>query len=326
MPSLMPVSPFVSAGSIPGVLSKSVLRRLGGIDIGTSLSNRSRTRTRRSARGNIRSRARKGLEINRAEGGFKRITLPTKTLGIGINLYGRLLAQKIGNNWEYRLGMESDNYAGREYLNLTNYLNDSSEFIERLQTSSQYKVLGVNISLGYNRIPAAGDCLSKLILFYNTDKITVNSPRIQTNTMELNMNTTGTKNFNIRLNRSNIKEEHCGWLDSIGLYPAKLLLHVSAMDANFLSESVQTTLTLGTIKITFNVLTRIQDYLKPNQPAKIVPLEEQVSALTSQLKKLCSSQDFEMTAPFLKLISSEKSLEGVDKLSTILEEGPSSDQ
>jgi hypothetical protein len=244
----------------------------------TRLGNNNRRNRRRSNRN--------GIEINRAEGGRKAITLPYRTQSIGVNLFGRLLIQKIGEAWYYRIGMEKDNYAGRDYIDIAEYLNFSDEFRDRLQVSSQYLIKGISVTISYDRVPSAKDRLSTLLLYYDTDKITVQSPRIQPNVMSLKMNMIGTKNFNIRLNRQNTKVDDLGWQDAAYLYAAKFNLHVNSIDENYMEEQNETTIILGSIKISIEVLTRISDYMRPNAPAKKIDLEEKVKELTQELEAM----------------------------------------
>jgi hypothetical protein len=263
------------------------MRKALGRNMGISTTRRGGlTRLGNSNRRNFRRSNRNGLEINRAEGGSKRITLPYRTQSIGVNLFGRLLIQKIGEAWYYRIGMEKDNYAGREYIDIAEYLNFSDEFRDRLQVSSQYRIKGISVTISYDRVPSAKDRLSTLLLYYNTDKITVQNPRIQPNVMSLKMNMVGTKNFNFLINRQNTKVDDLGWQDASYLYAAKFDLHVNSIDENYMEEQNETTIVLGSIKISVEVLTRISDYLRPNAPAKKIVLEEKVKELTQELEAM----------------------------------------
>jgi hypothetical protein len=227
-----------------------------------------------------------GVDINRAEGGFKKITLPYRTQGIGINTYARLVVTKIGNDWQYGLQPETENYATYQEYNIMLMLNNSVEFKNRLRTTSQYKVLGVRICIMNNRIPSAKDRLSKLLAYVNTTKVGVFDPKIQSNVMSLNMNTVGTKNYNFNLNNANIGKDFTGWFDGEDLYTGNVYLHVAGLDENYLNEQEQTTVILGTVKITFSVLTRIQDYLRNQEPTKKMSNEEKIKELENEIQRL----------------------------------------
>jgi hypothetical protein len=242
--------------------------------------------TRTQRRNQRRRKNRAGVEINKAEGGFKSLTLPYRTQGIGINTYARLVVTHIGNDWKYGFQPETENYATYDEFNLMVMLNNSQEFKDRLRTTSQYKVLGVRICIMNNRIPSAKDRLSKLLAYVSTTKVSVLDPKIQNNVMQLNMNTIGTKNYNFNLNNSNIGKDFTGWFDGEDLYTGNVYLHVAGMDENYLNEQNETTVVLGTVKVTFSVLTRIQDYLRNQAPTKKLTLEEKIDKLTKELNLL----------------------------------------
>jgi hypothetical protein len=242
--------------------------------------------TRTQRRNMRRRRKRAGVEINKAEGGFKQITIPYRTQGIGINTYARLVVTKIGNNWQYGFQPETENYATYDEYNLMVMLNNSQEFKDRLRTTSQYKVLGVRICIMNNRIPEAKDRLSKLLAYVNTTKVGVIDPKTQNNVMELNMNTIGTKNFNFNLNNSNIGKDFTGWFDGEDLYTGNVYLHVAGQDDNYLNEQNETTVILGTVKVTFSVLTRIQDKLRNAEPSLKISNEDKIKQLEEQINKL----------------------------------------
>jgi hypothetical protein len=250
-----------------------------------------RQRNARNARRRIRRKQRRtgGLEINKADGGEKQLTLPYRSQGIGINLYGRLAAVKVGDEWKYAFQPEYDNFANHSEYNLAIMLNNSDEFVNRLKTTSQYLINKVNISISYNRTPSAGDLMPKLLLYVSTTKITVYEPKIQNNVMRLNMNQLGTKNFNFKLNKQVITDEFVGWQNGSDLYGGNIFLHVVAEDKMFLDTS-ETTVVLGTVKVTFSIKTRIQDFirnqratLKKTKDEEIKELKERIRVLESKL-------------------------------------------
>jgi hypothetical protein len=249
-----------------------------GLRLGSRLSRGiSRVTTARRRRNN-RRRSGRGIEINHADGGYKSITIPYRTQGMGINVYGRLLANKIGDNWEYKFAPENENWAPYSAYNLVNMLNWSNEFTDRLKTSSQYLLKGIRINISYNRVPNAGDRLSKLLLSINTSKVQVQDPKIQNNVMSLNMNALGTKNFNFNINTQNMPKDFVGWQEAENLYSGTIYLHLDSQDLNYLNTD-ETTMILGTVKITFSILTRIQDYMKVREPTKKKTIEEEINDL-----------------------------------------------
>jgi hypothetical protein len=225
---MLALSTAASLNKIPR-LGNTFIRK----GVPTKLRNRYRggaTLTRTQRRNRRRRRNRNGIEINKAEGGFKNITIPFRTQGIGINTYGRIVATHVGDNWEYGFQPESDNYATHAEFNLIHMLNNSTEFKTRLQTTSQYKLLGVRICIMNNRIPEAKDTLSKLLVYVNTSKVIVIDPKVQNNVMQLNMNSIGTKNYNFNVNATNMPKDYIGWLNGDDLYRGNIYMHFSAMD------------------------------------------------------------------------------------------------
>jgi len=262
--------------------------RLGNTFIRKGVPTRVRNRFRngltltRTQKRNRRRRRRNGLEINKAEGGFKNITIPYKTQGMGINTYGRIVAVHVGDNWQYGFQPESDNYATHAEFNLIHMLNNSTEFKTRLQTTSQYKLIGIRICIMNNRVPEAKDTLSKLLVYVNTTKVTVIDPKVQNNVMQLNMNTIGTKNYNFNINSTNMLKDYVGWLNGDELYRGNVYMHFASMDNNLLHDT-ETTVMLGTVKVTFSILTRIQDYVRNNEPQLKENPEEKIERLEKQL-------------------------------------------
>jgi hypothetical protein len=265
------------------------------LNYGVGIKNINRQGTRaiqgRRRRRRNRNKGSQGIEVNKAEGGFKSITIPYRTQGIGINVFARLEIVKIGDDWVYKLAPENENYAQYSAYNLTNMLNWSTEFTDRLKSSSQYLVRGVRISISYDRIPEAKDRLSKLLLSIHTNKVQVQDPRIQNNVMRINMNQPGTKNFNFNINATNMNKDNIGWIEAETLYNGNIYLHLDAQDTNHMNEADETTVILGTVKITFSVLTRIQDYLKVREPTKKLTNEEIIDELKEKIAKLEKKED-----------------------------------
>jgi hypothetical protein len=186
-----------------------------GYNVRDNLRNRTNTRTRFTRRNQDNRRFRNGgMEINKAEGGFKRINNSGIVKSMGINFYGdlNLIRQNAANNtWEYYFGVIP-------LLNVAEKLNEDQEFINAVKNSSQYKVMGVSLMLQNNRIPQTGDVYSRLLLSATTDKVSVNDLTKDNNVMKLNMSTLGTKNFNFRFNIANTNPENLAWQSSENLW------------------------------------------------------------------------------------------------------------
>jgi hypothetical protein len=282
---MLALSTAASLNKIPSNLANMLLRN--GRNLGIRTRNRNGSTIQQIARRNEnRRRNRVGIEINRAEGGYKDITVPYRNQSIGINTYGRLAINKVGEQWLYAFQPENDNYANHQEYNIITMLNDSTEFKDRLKTTSQYRLKMISICVMNNRIPEARDTLSRLLLYVNTTKVSVIDPKVQNNVMRLNMNTIGTKNFNFNINNANIGKDFTGWFDGEDLYTGNVYLHVASEDINNMNDDTQSTIVLGTVKITFHIWTRIQDYMRTNQPTKKITLEEKMKQLEEEMNKM----------------------------------------
>jgi hypothetical protein len=92
------------------------------------------------------------------------------------------------------------------------------------------------------------------------------------------MNALGTKNFNFNINTQNMPKDFVGWQEAENLYSGTIYLHLDSQDLNYLNTD-ETTMILGTVKITFSILTRIQDYMKVREPTKKKTIEEEINDL-----------------------------------------------
>jgi hypothetical protein len=283
---MLALSTAASLNKIPKMNNLSLLNLPKNYGIKQNLRNRNNGIFTQNGRRPRKRKNNNGIEINKAEGGFKNITIPYRTQGIGINTYGRIVVTKVGESWIYGFQPENDNFATHGEYNIMTMLNDSIEFKNRLKTTSQYKVIGIRICIMNERIPEAKDRLSRLLVHVNTTKVSVLDPKVQNNVMRLNMNTIGTKNFNFNLNNANIGKDFTGWYDGEDLYTGNVYLHVTQEDINNITDETETTIILGTVKITFSILTRIQDYTRNNEPSKKLTDKEKIEKLEKQIEEM----------------------------------------
>lgn len=252
-----------------------------------NVRNRNRTgvqqRTRRRRRNNYWN---SGIEINKAEGGFKNITNTGRIIRTGINTYLTLIGNKwdaVGNKWQYMF--KRNDSVPSHMIDVTEYLNSSTEFLDFLKRVSQYKVLGVNVMLQNSRVPKAGEVPSRLLFYASTDKIQVDNPKVDRNVMRLNMNTVGTKNFNFKLNKGNTNDLNLGWQDSSEYYNGAIQLRVSSEDDSYFDDE-ETNIMIGTVKVTITVLGRLQDSNNYNAPSQKMKIEEEIKKLKERLEHI----------------------------------------
>jgi hypothetical protein len=231
----------------------TVARRNNAQAVGQRIINRVNKKRR------IRAR-RQGIEMNRADGGFKPMLSRRKVQQVAVNYYAYLKAIRVPDaGYEMMYVFEDANTEQTAYaFELNTKLAGCTEFQNYLNISEQYKVFGVNISIDVNRIANAGDILPKMILYYDTDKITTKNPLTANNVMSLIMHTPGTKNYNVSLNKRNMNPEYIGWLATDKVYDCKLRLHIGNTSNIFLNGNPEY-VRLGTVKITFNVKFRLRD-------------------------------------------------------------------
>jgi len=199
---------------------------------------------------------RNGIEVNRAEGGFKKMLPNRKTVQIAINRYFNLEAVKQSDNsYIYGFNASFTNFGVRK--NLTAFI-DNDEFNDYLAISDQYKVFGINVNVDINRIPQAGDILPKLLLYYDTDNYVTEYPLTASNVMHLSVTQPGNKNYNVRFNRANINKDYIGWRNSQDAYNTKIELCATSASEAFIAGNPDF-VRLGTVKVTYNVKFRLRD-------------------------------------------------------------------
>jgi hypothetical protein len=221
-----------------------------------------------------------GIEINKAEGGFKNIVNSGIVDTVGINRYYEIIVKKYNNEWSYQI---KDNLYSNDNIDITDILNQSDEFKNKLMNSSQYWVKNVMCSFDYTRIPSAGDNLPKLLMFPTMDKISVEDPKIETNVMKLDMSHNGVKNFNFIINNKNTNVLNTGWQDSHYIWNGNCKLNVESQGTINITDESETlqVVVLGVLKITITVLVRLQDSTN-QQPRKLMKKEE----LQGEIEKL----------------------------------------
>jgi hypothetical protein len=250
-----------------------------------NLRNRTNVRNRFTRRNQENRRFRNnGVEINRAEGGFKRINNSGIIKSMGINIYGdlNLIRQNASNNtWEYYFGVIP-------LLNVTEKMNEDQEFINAVKNSSQYKVVGVSLMLQNNRIPQAGDLYARLLLSAVTDKVSVNDLTKDNNVMKLNMSTLGTKNFNFRFNIANTNPENLAWQSSENLWNGIAQVRIQGESLSNLAggSDLPVTVKIGSFKVTVHVLLRTQDTENSSSPTMKVNIREEIEKLKTKLNRL----------------------------------------
>lgn len=219
--------------------------------------NRNRVITRNAAPARFYNNPRRnGIEVNRAEGGFKRMLPNRKTVQIAINRYFNLEAVKQSDN-SYIYGFNASFTSFSVRKNLTAFI-DNDEFNDYLAISDQYKVFGINVNIDINRIPQAGDILPKLLLYYDTDNYVTEYPLTASNVMHLSLTQPGNKNYNVRFNKANINKDYIGWRNTQDAYNTKIELCATSASEAFITGNPDY-VRLGTIKVTYNVKFRLRD-------------------------------------------------------------------
>jgi hypothetical protein len=231
---------------IPASVTRFFAKRQNGFSNVYPVSNvpvASRTLRHRNQRRNFRrekpSFTRRGMEINRAEGGFKNLNQGGKRLLRSINVFKPFDLSSVGL---YLID-------GSQTVDLVDYCVTSNEMNFWRQNSYKYKMLGINISVDYNTPVPVQTTLNKLICKITTPMLSGDFPSLNGTSMQLNMSRMGVKNFNFRLNRGNM------FLEDLGPFPTSetnlpsVLLTLSSQLEN--SNPTEGLIRLGTVKISY---------------------------------------------------------------------------
>jgi hypothetical protein len=186
------------------------------------------------------------IEINNAEGGYKQVYTNNRVQQQTIEFYKTI---QMDRNANYV-------FEGNSPLafDVAAQLNDTDEFLELRRTSLQYKVVFVDFSFNYNRVPIANEKFSKMLMTPETDMVLQNNdPKINKNTMVWDMTKNGTKNYNFRINTRNTEKENQEWQIAESFWNAILKLHISSQGLNEL-EAEPLFRNLGELKISISVI------------------------------------------------------------------------
>jgi hypothetical protein len=200
-------------------------RALNFAQLGRSVYNMI-TSTRRKPR---RFYNNNGIEINKAEGGWKSPSYNGKIIGQTINMKF-LLVGNYHQDFAYYIG--SDSYDLTQDFDITSKLNDNDEFLQLRKQALQYKVQNICVSINYCRIPKAGERWNKLMITPETDLIEQDDPLLNKNTMQLDMSKNGTKNYNFRITKRNTEYDNSGWIIGQAQFSGIVKLHLSQLDTN----------------------------------------------------------------------------------------------
>jgi hypothetical protein len=185
--------------------------------------------------------SRAGMEINRAEGGFKNLNQGGKRILRNIDIF---LEFTLNQNGDYCIdGVQS------KLLNI--YLVNSIEFNNWRLVSYKFKPLGVNISIDYNTSVPVQIGLNKLILSIETSLLSGSYPNVNATSMQLNMSRMGVKNFNFRFNSGNMNKEDIGPFPSSRTVLPDVRLRLSSQMPNYNPDS--NSYRLGVFKISYLV-------------------------------------------------------------------------
>jgi hypothetical protein len=265
---------------------------------GTAIANRNTNKTRVSQAGERRGNRRtfgRPLEINRAEGGFKSVVTRGRLVPIVINTYGRLTYYHQGNNvFQPLFQLESDNYtSSSDNINVSSEMNISDEFTENRKRSEEYRVTNVCLSIDYNRVPQAGDRVSKLLLTTVCDKLdqTLQTEmKKENNVMMLSMSANGVKNYNTKLDVRTTEVANLNWQNSNYTWPGVWKIRMSQQDITTLTRlNDEAYIVLGTWKLSIRVLFRLTDLQNVNvsmsNPPNLANLVKEVELLRQELEK-----------------------------------------
>jgi hypothetical protein len=235
------------------------------------------------------------MEINRAEGGYKNVVTVGKVIPIVINTYGRLVYQNVvSNEFVPVFTKESDNYTtSSQLLDVQDELTKAKEFTENRKRSDQYKVTSVALTIDYNRIPQAGDRVSKLLLGTETDTQTSLAQaemKRENNIMKISMATNGTKNYNTTVTAATTIPDNRAWQSSEYTWAGIWKIRISQMDKTELTRlNDENEFVLGTWKLSIRILIRLTDVdnmlVSMNTKPSLIKMAEQINELKKKLEE-----------------------------------------
>jgi hypothetical protein len=191
----------------------------------------------------------KGLEINKAIGGTKQVYNNSRVQFQTIEFYSQIVLPDPDYDYLF-LVTNSPEY------NLASQLNDNDEFLELRKRSIQYKVMSMAMSFNYNRVPAAQDKFSKMIVTPETDMVLqVEDPKINSNSMVWDMSTNGTKNYSFRFNNRNTEKINAEWQIAESQWNAVVKVKLSSQGTNYIHkiDGQTTNFVLGEVKFSFRI-------------------------------------------------------------------------
>lgn len=261
---------------------------LGNRIKGVPIANNSKTITKRKNRRKAISN-RQGIEINRAEGGFKNVVTSGRLVPITINTFGRVTYYHQSNNEfipEFQL--ESNNYTTHtNIIDVADELNNAAEFTENRKKSDQYQVISVALTIDYNRIPQGGDRVAKLLLMTETDKqegLLQYEMKRENNIMKLGMGSNGVKNYNTKVTPVTTSPENRAWQSSQYTWGGTWKIKISQVDDTVLTRlHDEAYMTLASWKLSVKVLFRITDMNNLN--INMTP-QPTIKKLTEEIEKL----------------------------------------
>lgn len=244
-----------------------------------------------------------GVEVNRAEGGYKSVTTNNRIVNITINTYGRLTYKRAGEDEfvpEFRL--ESDNYgSGDAILDVTNQLNNSNEFTQNRKRSEEYMVKRCSLTLDYNRIPQGGDRFTKLLLSTITDKVPEmlqTEMKKENNVMHLSMGQPGIKNYNTVLSKRTTNLENLNWQKSSYTWGGVWKIRVSTEDKTSINVAPEVELIdVATWKLSVLVafrLTDIENSVTMNRMPTLIEINElkkELELLRTEVQRVKQEQE-----------------------------------
>jgi hypothetical protein len=217
----------------------------GGYRRGRKAGRRRRQRRRNRRLGGQR---RNGVEINKAEGGFKPLNACPLRFS-GIDLYNRITLTSAG---VYQWANNS------KTLNIHDLLNINEEFESMKLTWYRYKICGIRVTFSYSAILGAGHVLTKLFIIGNTDTGVLDQKVNPQYSMKWDMSSVGVKNYNFNVNTSNTDSDYVEWLPGSASYNGFIRLYLDQA-SNCVVPTGTADQTLGDVKISVIFRVRLKD-------------------------------------------------------------------
>ena len=191
------------------------------------------------------------VRINNTVGGRKNIVPSRRLRKINIDIY----CQLTFTDGVYQFYVEDSEVS---YLNLGSLLYQSEEFNRWRLLSYNYKIIGANLNIDFNRKMKEGERYPKLCLWTMTTLNVQSDIKIDNNVMKLDMTNNGMKIYRIRFNRRTSEDEELQWKKTSEVSMPKAYVKIGQLETG-VEETEDEHLIIGSVHIGYTMKCLLRD-------------------------------------------------------------------